>query len=227
MTHEDIKILISAYIDGEVTPSEKNIVEEHLSSCTFCQQDYKKYMAMSSSLSKWSDETLSPDETINVQRSFEQRREPMFTKRTVMALGTILALTLIIGSVLQVQLKKGQIQGQLKSAASNIGDQYSDANTANLKSTVYEPVYQSSNYDVQKKQLGVVLQRKAFSMPATAALKMPGYAVLSSGKDARFNGNLNNANTEFFVANLGTRQNNMLRSGMVSYQLASTSGVMF
>ena len=33
MTHEDIKILISAYIDGEVTPSEKDIVEEHLDVC--------------------------------------------------------------------------------------------------------------------------------------------------------------------------------------------------
>ena len=41
MTHEEIKILISAYIDGEVTPSEKTIVEEHLSSCQSCQKDYK------------------------------------------------------------------------------------------------------------------------------------------------------------------------------------------
>ncbi len=41
MTHEEIKILISAYIDGEVNPSEKNIVEEHLSTCPACQKDYQ------------------------------------------------------------------------------------------------------------------------------------------------------------------------------------------
>ena len=93
MTHEEIKILISAYIDGEVTPSEKNLVQEHLSTCASCQKDYKKYMAMSSSLSKWSNETLSPDEAIKVQRRFEQRREPMFTQRTA----TIFATTFGIG----------------------------------------------------------------------------------------------------------------------------------
>ena len=69
MTHEEIQILISAYIDGEVTPSEKNIVEEHLSVCPACQKDYKHYMVISSSLSKWSDENLSPDEQIKMQKS--------------------------------------------------------------------------------------------------------------------------------------------------------------
>ena len=43
MTHEEIKILISAYFDGEVTPSEQNIVEEHLNTCVSCQKDYKMY----------------------------------------------------------------------------------------------------------------------------------------------------------------------------------------
>jgi Ca-activated chloride channel homolog len=127
MTHEEIKILISAYIDGEVTPSEKNVVEEHLSTCVSCQKDYKMYMAMSSSLSKWSDETLSPDEEIKVQRSFQQRREPMFTKRTILTIGTTLAVFIIIGSTQQF-LKRG-LQGRLKGAVDNIGDQYSSGNS--------------------------------------------------------------------------------------------------
>ena len=108
MTHEEIKILISVYTDGEATPSEKNIVEEHLKTCLSCQKDYQTYKAMSSSLSKWSNETLSPDEEIKVQNRFEQRREPMFTPRTLMTLGTTLALTIIVGSVVQTQLHKGK-----------------------------------------------------------------------------------------------------------------------
>ena len=59
-------------------------------------------MAMSSSLSKWSDETLSPDEEIKVQKRFEQRREPMFTQRTAMIFATTLCLALVIGSVVTV-----------------------------------------------------------------------------------------------------------------------------
>jgi hypothetical protein len=128
MTHEELKILISAYADGEVSPSEKDIAEEHLSSCPSCQKDYKIYQAMSSSLSKWPQETLSPDEEINVQKRFEQRREPMFTKRNLMAFATTLVLTIIVGSVVQVQLHRG-IQGRLKSATDDIGGQYSDGNT--------------------------------------------------------------------------------------------------
>ena len=147
MTHEEIKILISAYLDGEVTPSEKTIVQEHLSSCESCQKDYKKYQAMSSSLSKWSDETLSPDEEINVQKRFDPRRESMSIKRTAVIMGTILFLGIVVWSVPQINIQstivqtraavspimnlafKNSVQGRLRSAADDIGDQYSDAST--------------------------------------------------------------------------------------------------
>ena len=166
MTHEEIKILISAYLDGEVTPSEKTIVEEHLSSCQSCQKDYRSYQAMSSSLSKWSDETLSPDESIKIQKSFEKRRESMFTKRNAVILGTVLFFGIIIG-VQQVQiLPRSSVQGRLKSASDDIGDQYAEGNlrggaamqrmpqsrtmqmaSANMKGS-YEPYYMASNYSV-------------------------------------------------------------------------------
>jgi len=121
---------------------------------------------MSSSLSKWSDEALSPDEEIKVQKRLEQRREPMFNKRSMMTLGTTLAITLIIGSVVQTYVKHG-IQGNLKSAADDLGDQYSDANTFQrkvpagfiasfhampamrmAKSVGYQPYYMQRNYNV-------------------------------------------------------------------------------
>jgi len=124
MTHDDIKILISAYADGEVTPSEKDIVEEHLAACAECQKDFKTYKAMSTSLSKWSNETLSPDEEINVQKSFEQRREPMFTKRTAVILATTLFLVILIVTVPQIIFQKKQIGYP----SSDIGDTYPSVN---------------------------------------------------------------------------------------------------
>ncbi|MBF0503888.1 MAG: DUF4349 domain-containing protein [Candidatus Omnitrophica bacterium] len=146
MTHEEIQILISAYIDGEIMPSEKNIVEEHLSTCPLCQKDYKSYKAMSSSLSKWSNEDLSPDEEIKMQKRFEQRREPMFTKRSATIFVTTLCLTLVIGSVLQVPLKRG-VQVRLKSASDDIGDQYSHGRGGRgVQSAQYESYYLASTY---------------------------------------------------------------------------------
>lgn len=225
MTHEEIKVLISAYIDGEVTPTEKNIIEEHLSTCASCQKDLKMYKAMSSSLSKWPDETLSPDEAMKVQKHLEQRREPMFTQRNAAILVSTVCLVLFIGTFLQIkhlrhvssasmlgeqyvslnspqpavqrpitavapqmaQLPLSQpivqkpvmpvtlpmhqvmgmqlafnkgIEGRLKSAADDIGDQYSTAvrtRPMQLASAQggasYEPYYMASNYSVENKRL--------------------------------------------------------------------------
>jgi hypothetical protein len=122
MTHDEIKILISAYADGEATPSEKNIVEEHIASCAECQKDLKAYKGISSSLLQWSNESLSPDEEIKITKHFK-RREPMFTKQSVTALTTTLALTIIIGSVVQMEVKRS-VQGRLKSSFDDIGDRF-------------------------------------------------------------------------------------------------------
>jgi len=145
MNHEEIKILISAYLDGEVTPSEKDIVEEHLRSCESCHKDFQMYRAMSSSLKKWTNESLSPDEEINVQKRFEQRRAPMFTKRRV-AVFTSVLVAMIVGVMVQTLINR-QSMGRLTSSASDVGDQYADGNTNEIrKSTQYEPSYMQSDY---------------------------------------------------------------------------------
>jgi putative zinc finger protein len=41
MNCEQIQNLLVAYLDGEVTPSEKKLIQAHLSTCTVCQQEYK------------------------------------------------------------------------------------------------------------------------------------------------------------------------------------------
>jgi hypothetical protein len=162
MTHEEIKILISAYMDAEATPAEKNIVEEHLRTCQSCQKDFKTYTAMSSSLSKWPDQSLSPDEEINIEKGFQQRREPMFTKRSATIFVTTLCLTLIVGSVTYTYFQKEtraritdsstylastpSSQGRLKEAADDIGDLYSSDKDRRVSQSIpYVPNHMESN----------------------------------------------------------------------------------
>lgn len=46
MNHEDIKKLVSAYIDGEVNDQEKKQVEDHLARCAECQQQFKELISL-------------------------------------------------------------------------------------------------------------------------------------------------------------------------------------
>ena len=39
MNCEQVQSLLIAYLDGEVTPSERTLIQAHLSSCTVCQQE--------------------------------------------------------------------------------------------------------------------------------------------------------------------------------------------
>jgi len=182
MTHEEIKILVSAYIDGEVTPSEKTIVQEHLSTCESCQKDHKMYMAMSSSLSKWSDEALSPDEEIKVQKRFEQRRESMFSQRNMMVMGTTLALTVIIGSVLQTVAHR-QLQSRLKSAADDVGDQYSSGNIFQYKARIHDArtYFAPSAMAIRKSTQYEPYYLKSGSMLAMDSAKRLGSGLVTAG----------------------------------------------
>lgn len=81
MNHEEIKILLSAYIDGEVTPSEKDIVENHLASCPSCQKDYDEFKKVSSSLKRWPQERLSPDVELDIKGRLAQTKEKTMEKQ--------------------------------------------------------------------------------------------------------------------------------------------------
>src|SRR6185436_19366385 len=39
MNCEQVQTFLVAYLDGEVTPSERTLIQAHLSTCTVCQQD--------------------------------------------------------------------------------------------------------------------------------------------------------------------------------------------
>ena len=59
--HDDIRLLISGYFDGEISAEEKQAVEAHLSKCPECQKYFNDLQKMSSSLKELTDETLSLD----------------------------------------------------------------------------------------------------------------------------------------------------------------------
>src|SRR6185503_3486391 len=81
MNHEEIKILISAYIDGEVTPSEKDIVEDHLTSCPSCQKDFGEFKKVSLSLKRVPQERLSPDVELNIKGRLASTKEKTMEKQ--------------------------------------------------------------------------------------------------------------------------------------------------
>ncbi|OGC90247.1 MAG: hypothetical protein A2W25_05715 [candidate division Zixibacteria bacterium RBG_16_53_22] len=46
MTHEEIKILLSALVDSELSPEEKSAVGMHLEGCADCRQEYSKLLRL-------------------------------------------------------------------------------------------------------------------------------------------------------------------------------------
>jgi hypothetical protein len=46
MTHEEIKIQLSALLDNELEPDEKRAVGEHLESCPECRREYSKLLKL-------------------------------------------------------------------------------------------------------------------------------------------------------------------------------------
>ena len=73
--HEDIKQLISAYIDGEVSSDEARMIEEHIKECSDCAQYLKEISALSSILPSWADEDLSLDSEVNIKKKLREKRE--------------------------------------------------------------------------------------------------------------------------------------------------------
>ena len=94
-THDEFKILISAYFDGEVSPAEKQQVEAHLKECESCRKNLLELQILSSSLKKWSDETPSPDLEQKINNRFSNKGEPPMKTST-------LRITQMAGSVLVV-----------------------------------------------------------------------------------------------------------------------------
>ncbi len=214
MNHEEIKILISAYIDGEVTPSEKDIVENHIVSCPSCQKEFDEFKKVSASLKRVPQERLSPDVELNIKGRLASTKEKTMEKQelSIQWSSVVIVVAVMAFSVLAMQnyaqrglqgrvrdasmylakqskgskssetyafnrqpssvwFNKG-IQGRLKSATDDIGDQFSAGNTAyhrNVAQSSVRAVSGASAMGVSSEKLEGTMQLAAMTTPAAKA----------------------------------------------------------
>jgi secreted protein with Ig-like and vWFA domain len=182
MMHEEFKQLISEYFDGQISSEEKTKLESHLKECADCQAYYIELHRLSAALKKWGNDSLSPDLESKIVKSLPAGKSGKdnnmnttfrinkFTGGAVLTLATILILTTV-----NIQTHRS-LQGRLKAATDNIGDQYypqkvlsthvRDAEKFAAKnqpaSTLqYEPYFLSSNYAVNRDENETAVLQKA------------------------------------------------------------------
>jgi len=122
--HENIRQLISVYFDGEASPEEQRQVKEHIQDCDACRKYFNELKKLSNSLQSWTEESLSPDLMHNINKKMQEGRE-MKTKTILIPVTSSVVVGLLVFVVAtHVYIKRG-IQGRLRSAADDVGEQYS------------------------------------------------------------------------------------------------------
>ena len=161
--HIKTQELISADYDGQASAEERRMIEEHLQGCADCRKYAEGLPKLSAALRVWPDEGLSPDLERKIRRSLPaaQTKEgsQMKTKSrfiTVGGGGLIVAFLVLVVSM-QMYAKRG-IQGRLKGAADDIGNQFSIGNTNLAKGVQYEPYYLTTNYAASQSSVEVDLR---------------------------------------------------------------------
>ena len=141
--HIKIRRLISAYLDGELSPADKKMVEEHIEKCARCRKYLQDLQKISSTIKRWNDEDVSLDLEQKIKGSLsEEKSKGVLKMKSKMvplaipvALVTLLAFVLVGG---QLYLKR-DMQGRFKSGIDRIGDRYEPFKQ-------YEPYYIESKY---------------------------------------------------------------------------------
>ena len=172
MNHDELKILLSAYIDGEVTPSEKDLVENHLVSCQSCQKDFDEFKKVSSSLKRWPQERLSPDVELNIKARLAKTKERTMEKQELSiqwsaVVGVVVIVTLFAG--VQQYARRG-LQARVRDANLYLSSQ--TQTVALGKTDQYEPYYLSSNYAVDRNEGVIQGKSKGYESGQSAAKRL-------------------------------------------------------
>ncbi|MCR4337731.1 MAG: von Willebrand factor type A domain-containing protein [Candidatus Omnitrophica bacterium] len=144
---EELKQLISLYMDGETTPEETQIVEEALSKDASLKKYYEDIRKVSNSLQSWKDESLSPDLEQKIRRSttHHQNREDFSMKKfsnwIPVAVG-MSVFVVVLGLMLGVQTSRQLAQMKIRDASQYLTMQTQSLGTASQ----YEPYYTTSEY---------------------------------------------------------------------------------
>ena len=172
MNHDELKILLSAYIDGEVTPSEKDMLEDHLVSCQSCQKDFDEFKKVSSSLKRWPQERLSPDVELNIKARLAKTKERTMEKQEFSiqwsaVVGVVVIITLFAGVQ---QYSRRSLQARVRDAGLYLSSQTQTGALA--KTDQYEPYYLSSNYAVDRNEGVIQDKSKGYESGQSAAKRL-------------------------------------------------------
>ncbi len=132
---EKMQELISRYVEGEVTPQERIEVETAIRESRELKDYYLELQQLSKILDHHPQEECSPDVERNIRNSFDntefnipRSKEVKNVSASWVKVGVLSMLFIGCLLTVQVYVKRG-IQGRLKSASDDIGDQYSPGNT--------------------------------------------------------------------------------------------------
>lgn len=120
--HENMRVLISAYVDEELPETERRTVEDHLVDCEECQRFYRDIRKISSSLKNLNSEPFSPDQEQNIVNQIKavKSREGQGMRRfehyfPYSAMSTLIICMLVLTVFLRVYMKRN-VQTALRDA---------------------------------------------------------------------------------------------------------------
>lgn len=145
---------LSAYLDDQLSKKMKDKVEKHLADCKNCREELSRLKQISEQIKAWQTPDLGDDFDARVRHQIvlgelEKGEVKMNKKLTSVwipssALVVVLLMAIIVG---QHYVKRG-FQGRLKSAASDMGEQFDPgvySQNVTFSRGQYEPYYQESD----------------------------------------------------------------------------------
>jgi anti-sigma factor RsiW len=111
--------LLGAYHDGELNPTDRARVEQHLAQCPTCSAELARLRQASQLLREYPFQDITPDELTQLHQAIDESNEDQFVWRIGGTLGLIAASILVVGFAwlrsLPTATPIGQQQTQLAS----------------------------------------------------------------------------------------------------------------
>jgi len=123
MNMDELKQLISIYVDGEATPEEEGIVLNALKDSAELRAYYQDLLSLSASLQEWPEENLSPDLEQTITKDISKQEASKMKKSTFIPVGATIAVAVLV-LVMGQQYSKRALQGRIRHAADDIGYGY-------------------------------------------------------------------------------------------------------
>ncbi|MFA6216818.1 MAG: von Willebrand factor type A domain-containing protein [Candidatus Omnitrophota bacterium] len=144
-------IEISRFVDNELEGAQKEALEKHLGTCVLCREELARLHALSEKLKSWHVPDLDAgfqNAVIKeaVRRDIERGAVKMKKKTLAILVPSSVVVTLLIVMLFgQMYIKRG-VQGRLRQAADDIGDQY------RFSTSQYEPYYTRESQSVNERK---------------------------------------------------------------------------